>query len=72
MRAFARPDPTGSMPGGVASDRFGGIFAHTRVVSHRLQSAGSGHHEGMWSMMLRGSVLVCLQEIGAIALQLPH
>jgi len=29
MRAFARRDLTDSMPGGVASDRFGGIFAHT-------------------------------------------
>jgi len=29
MRAFARRDPTDSIPGGVASDRFGGIFAHT-------------------------------------------
>ena len=29
MRAFARRDLTGSMPCGVASDRFGGIFAQT-------------------------------------------
>jgi hypothetical protein len=29
MRAFARRDLTDSMRGGVANDRFGGIFAHT-------------------------------------------